>query len=152
MDVLTRFFDKKNYEDQIKVFYTLYGRSGMVEVSREQERVLNLGRSSMGDEVVGTPPDYGGDYYGSLTNFDQSMMPTSLTSREQYGDLKKLAINRLKGRALVASAKNGNDVSLGKAFLRWRVRCVKKIGRGCLEKLCARVKLSANVGLVRFKE
>lgn len=102
--------------------------------------------------MVETPGGRGGGWDGSLTNFDQSMMPTTLTSREQYGDLKKLAINRLKGRALMASAKNGNDVSLGKAFLRWRVRCVKKIGRGCLEKLCARVKMSANVGLVRFKE
>lgn len=33
MDVLTRFFDKKNHEDRIKVFYTLYGRSQKDEPS-----------------------------------------------------------------------------------------------------------------------
>jgi len=155
MEALSKFYLKKSKEQTIASFYSVYGfakrpntessqQFGQLEPAKNVEQFMKSGYSFNEVSKISKIDNVDMEYGDNVTQ--------SLFSGEKgYQDIKRVAIARLKGRALSACIKSGNP-NMQKYFLRWMVHSNKRHGARCIENLILKSRITLQVGFYRCKE
>lgn len=147
--------DRVSKQNSCKAFFTIYG------LSKTKFEVSEVGRKST--EEVSKSDFFGSNLQAShIPKFNQSgnqffdygdnITQDLLAGENGYQNIKKLSIDRLKGRALLAASTASSGPNLRKAYLRWYVRTNKSVVKRSVEKICLALRVSVSSMFYRFKE
>lgn len=143
MDVLEKFVLKKNKENTVASFFTMYGYAKRSENSKDYDRLeplkhvgqfLKSGYSNFEISKIS-------NFENEKMNYPDNMHQDLFSGEKGYDEIKKVAINRLRGRALLEACKSGVP-NCSKYFLRWMVRSHTRHGARCIEYLVLKSKIS----------
>ena len=148
MDILEKFLVKHNKKSQLKGFYSILGKSKAYNL---EPAYANLTNTMELPTDVHISPIQGTTGGVTFRNDYNALFSDNLIDDNSYSNIKKLALMRLKGHALLAVSKHkGSNIS--RSFTQWKIRAVKRYGTECLMNLIVKSKLSSYTMIWRFKQ